>query len=83
MGKSDVEGDKHVNFDSKAELCETHFCKINSCLEGLGGSGLHAEFGGGSGSSALATSASAGELVATAAVLLPFLFEGITAAVVI
>lgn len=41
-----LRGDKHVNFDSKAELCETHFCKMNSCLEGLGGSGLHAEFGG-------------------------------------
>ena len=31
-----------LNFNSKAELCETHFYKMNSCLEGQGGSGLHA-----------------------------------------
>lgn len=42
--KSEVGGDKHLNFDSKAELCETHFCKMNSCLEGPGGSGLNAQF---------------------------------------
>lgn len=79
--KSDVGGDKHLNFDSKAELCETHFCKMNSCLEGPGGSGLNAQFWGGGIRQLVcvsfenitpATSASAGELVTTAAFSLPF-----------
>lgn len=77
-----LRGDKHVNFDSKAELCETHFCKMNSCLEGLGGSGLHAEFGGGSGSSArplLHQQGSWSQLLRSPSLS----FEGITAAVVI